>query len=78
MNASSIHDGCRLKFDDDQKLLITMGDSARGSLAQDGQSLNGKVLRIERTGDIPEDNPFPNSPVFTLGHRNPQGVDIRP
>lgn len=78
MNASSIHDGCRLAFDSEHKLLITMGDSARGSLAQDKGSLNGKVLRIEKNGDIPEDNPFPDSPVFTLGHRNPQGLDIRP
>ncbi|MBS3736378.1 PQQ-dependent sugar dehydrogenase, partial [Candidatus Bipolaricaulota bacterium] len=78
MNASSIHDGCRLTIGPEKKLLVTMGDSARGSLAQDKQSLNGKVLRIDRTGDIPEGNPFPESPVFTLGHRNPQGIDIQP
>lgn len=78
MNASSIHDGCRLGFDSDEKLLITMGDSARSTLAQNENSLNGKVLRIEKNGDIPEDNPFPESSVFTLGHRNPQGLDIRP
>ncbi len=78
MNASSIHDGCRLAFGPEEKLLVTMGDSAQGSLAQDKKSMNGKVLRIERNGDIPESNPFPESPVFTLGHRNPQGLDIRP
>mgnify|MGYP006281738115 CR=1 FL=1 len=78
MRASFIHDGCRLKFAPDETLLITMGDSAQESLAQDKDSLNGKVLRITRDGDIPEDNPFPSSPVFTLGHRNPQGLDIRP
>lgn len=78
MNASSIHDGCRLAFGPEEKLLVTMGDSARSSLSQDKQSLNGKVLRIESNGDIPEDNPFPENPVFTLGHRNPQGLDIRP
>ncbi len=78
MNASSIHDGCRLAFDSHGQLLITMGDSARGTLAQDKNSLNGKVLRINKRGEIPEDNPFPGNPVFTLGHRNPQGLDIRP
>lgn len=78
MNGSSIHDGCRITFDSEHKLLITMGDSARGSLAQNKGSFNGKVLRIEKNGEIPEDNPFPESPVFTLGHRNPQGLDIRP
>lgn len=78
MNASSIHDGCRLAFDSDERLLITMGDSAKGTLAQDKNSLNGKVLRIGKSGDIPENNPFSGSPVFTLGHRNPQGLDIRP
>ena len=78
MRGSFIHDGCRLAFDRDEKLLVTMGDSARASLAQDKDSLNGKVLRVNPDGSIPEDNPFPNSPVFTLGHRNPQGLDIRP
>jgi len=78
MRGSFIHDGCRLEFYSEQKLLITMGDSARSSLSQERESLNGKVLRINRDGSIPEDNPFPGSPVFTLGHRNPQGLDIRP
>ena len=34
----------------------------------------GKILRIELYGSIPSDNPFPNSPVYSLGHRNPQGL----
>lgn len=78
MRASFIHDGCRLEFGPEEKLLVTMGDSARASLAQDKRSLNGKVLRINQDGSIPEDNPFSGSPVFTLGHRNPQGLDVRP
>jgi len=78
MNASFIHDGCRLGFGPEGKLLVTMGDSARGSLAQDPNSLNGKVLRIGTDGGVPEDNPFEGSPVYSLGHRNPQGLDVRP
>jgi glucose/arabinose dehydrogenase len=78
MRASFIHDGCRLGFGPEDKLLITMGDSSRASLSQVRDSLNGKVLRVNRDGSIPEDNPFDDSPVFTLGHRNPQGLDVRP
>jgi glucose/arabinose dehydrogenase len=78
MNASFIHDGCRLGFGPEDKLLVTMGDSSRGSLAQDPGSLNGKVLRIGTDGGVPEDNPFGDSPVYSLGHRNPQGLDVRP
>ena len=78
MRGSFIHDGCRLGFGPENKLLVTMGDSSRASLAQSVESLNGKVLRINTNGSIPEDNPFGNSPVFTMGHRNPQGIDVRP
>lgn len=78
MRASFIHDGCRLDFGPEEKLLVTMGDSSRASLAQDKRSLNGKVLRINQDGSIPEGNPFAGSPAFTLGHRNPQGLDVRP
>ena len=40
--------------------------------------LLGKVLRIDRDGKIPEDNPFPDSPVYTLGHRNIYGIAFDP
>jgi hypothetical protein len=40
--------------------------------------LLGKVLRIDRDGTIPEDNPFPDSPVYTLGHRNIYGIAFDP
>ena len=43
-------------------------------LAQDLVSLAGKILRIELDGGIPKDNPIPNSPVYSFGHRNPQGL----
>ncbi|MCF7875957.1 PQQ-dependent sugar dehydrogenase [Candidatus Bipolaricaulota bacterium] len=78
MRASFIHDGCRLAFGPEDKLLITMGDSSRASLAQNPGSLNGKVLRINTDGSLPADNPYSGSPVYTLGHRNPQGLAVRP
>lgn len=78
IRASFIHDGCRLAFGPEGKLLITMGDASRASLAQNRDSLNGKVLRINSDGTVPEDNPVRGSAIFTLGHRNPQGLDMRP
>jgi glucose/arabinose dehydrogenase len=72
--AASIHDGCRLKFGPDGRLYITTGDAGRSRLAQRHDSLAGKVLRIEGDGSVPADNPFPGSPIWSLGHRNPQGI----
>jgi glucose/arabinose dehydrogenase len=72
--ASGIHNGGRIKFGPDGMLYITTGDAGQSSLAQDPDSLAGKILRLNDNGDVPEDNPFENSPVYTLGHRNPQGL----
>jgi len=74
----SIHNGGRLRFGPDGMLYIPTGDAARPSTAQDKASLGGKILRINSDGTIPSDNPFGNSPVFTLGHRNPQGLAWHP
>ena len=69
-----IHNGGRLKIGPDQKLYITTGDAGNPELAQDPTSIAGKILRIELDGSIPIDNPIANSPVYSLGHRNPQGI----
>lgn len=69
-----IHNGGRIKIGPDGKLYITTGDTGNSQLAQDPTSAAGKILRIELDGKIPNDNPFPNSPVYSLGHRNPEGL----
>jgi glucose/arabinose dehydrogenase len=68
------HNGGRISFGPDGLLYITTGDAGESSLSQDLGSLAGKILRITDEGNIPEDNPFQDSPVYTLGHRNPQGL----
>lgn len=76
--AEKYHAGCRLRFGPDNKLYITTGDAGERKLAQDLSKLHGKILRINGDGTIPSDNPFPNSPVWSYGHRNPQGIDWYP
>ena len=64
-----------LKFGPDGKLFVGTGTVSDSShLPQDLDSLAGKILRINDDGTIPEDNPYPNSPVYSLGFRNPQGM----
>jgi len=69
------HDGGRIQFGPDGKLYITTGDAGNAGLAQDKNSVAGKILRINSDGSIPEDNPFSGSPIYSYGHRNPQGLD---
>ncbi len=76
--AAQYHAGCRLRFGPDGKLYITTGDAGERKFAQDLDKLHGKILRINSDGTIPSDNPFPNSPIWTYGHRNPQGIDWYP
>lgn len=68
MEKSRFHNGGRLCFGPDGKLYASMGDAQSGSRAQDRNSLNGKILRINPDGTIPSDNPFGNA-VWSLGHR---------
>lgn len=69
------HDGGRIKFGPDDKLYITTGDAGEPDISQDMNSLGGKILRINTDGTIPHDNPFLDSAIYSLGHRNVQGLD---
>ena len=73
--AGPFHDGGRIQFGPDKKLYITTGEAGNPGLSQDPDSLGGKILRINSDGTIPEDNPFENSAIYSIGHRNPQGID---
>lgn len=77
------HTGCRLKFSLDKKLYISTGDADQPMLAQDLKTYNGKILRLNEDGSIPEDNPFYNNDtarksIWSYGHRNCQGLTFQP
>lgn len=76
--AAQFHAGSRIRFGPDGLLYITTGDATDKRIAQDLKSLGGKILRIRPDGTIPSDNPFPGSPVWSYGHRNPQGIAWHP
>jgi glucose/arabinose dehydrogenase len=77
------HSGGRLRFGPDKTLFITTGDADHPPNAQDLKSLGGKILRINRDGSIPDDNPFvgredARPEIYSYGHRNSQGIDFEP
>jgi glucose/arabinose dehydrogenase len=71
------HNGGRLRFGPDGMLYAATGDAQQGDFAQaltGVGALNGKILRMTPLGQVPGDNPFPGSLVWSYGHRNPQGL----
>lgn len=80
INPSGRHSGCRPTLAPDGSLLVGTGDTASDPrISQDRNRLGGKVLRIDlSTGKPAAGNPFPGSPILSYGHRNVQGVAIRP
>jgi glucose/arabinose dehydrogenase len=69
-----IHDGGRLEFGPDGYLYVSTGEIGEEQLAQDRSSLAGKILRITTEGEPAPGNPVDGSPVWTMGHRNVQGL----
>ena len=86
--ANKIHNGGPLEFGPDGMLYITNGDADTSPESRKRQLenpwkrgfdvLDGKILRIDRDGNIPDDNPFPNSPIYSYGHRNVFGLAFHP
>src|ERR1041385_7606264 len=81
--AAQFHAGCRLRFGPDGKLYITTGDATDRQIAQQLNSLGGKILRLNDDGTVPADNPFvgrsdARTEIWAYGSRNSQGIDFQP
>lgn len=79
---NGFHYGCRLMFDQEHQLFVTLGD--RYKYMKDAQSIDnhhGKIVRITRDGEPSDGNPFREGlapEVFSFGHRNVQGISVHP
>lgn len=72
--SAGIHNGGRMEFGPDGMLYVGAGDAGASQNAQDLDSLGGKILRLTSEGEVPADNPFEGSFVYSYGHRNVQGL----
>ncbi|MFF5980153.1 PQQ-dependent sugar dehydrogenase [Streptomyces olindensis] len=69
-----VHNGGRIEFGPDKMLYVGTGESGETGLSQDKDSAGGKILRLTPEGEPAPGNPFPDSPVYSYGHRNVQGL----
>jgi aldose sugar dehydrogenase len=76
IEAAGIHNGSRIWITEEAspKIYMTTGDASERDLSPLIGTRNGKVLRLNIDGSIPSDNPYPGNPVWSYGHRNPQGL----
>ena len=74
IHAALYHTGSRLLILPDRTILISTGDAGSSSLSQDTSKFGGKILRINLDGSVPDDNPIAGNYLWSLGHRNPQGL----
>jgi glucose/arabinose dehydrogenase len=82
-NENDHHYGSRIEFDGKGHIFFTVGDRGKQDMAQDIGYHQGKVLRINEDGSVPKDNPFEGAPgakpeIWSYGHRNPQGLVMKP
>jgi glucose/arabinose dehydrogenase len=82
-NDNRIHFGGRIEFDSQGHVFLSMGERNERDKAQSLGFDNGKILRLNEDGSIPSDNPFIDTAgarpeIWSLGHRNPQGLAIHP
>ena len=84
LSSATNHNGGAIHFGEDGKLYVAVGDNANGENAQSLRNLKGKILRINKDGTIPRDNPFykratgRNRAIWALGLRNPFSFAIQP
>jgi glucose/arabinose dehydrogenase len=84
LSSATNHNGGAIHFGKDGKLYVAVGENAKGSNAQSLRTLKGKMLRINKDGTIPPDNPFykratgTNRAIWALGLRNPFSFAIQP
>lgn len=81
--SGGIHFGSRLAFDREGYLFVSLGENNQRSTAQDLNKLQGKLVRLQADGSVPEDNPFvgradARAEIWSYGHRNPQGLALNP
>jgi glucose/arabinose dehydrogenase len=82
-NNSNANFGCRIEFENSTRLFLSIGDQSDPNKAQALSSHFGKILRLNEDGTYPADNPYVTTPgalpeIWSLGHRNPQGLAIQP
>lgn len=78
-SANSSHNGSRIVWDSPTTFFMTMGDAyTRLRFPQDTMAINGKVLHFDQDAKPAEGNPMADSPVWSIGHRNPQGITMAP